>query len=32
MTERVHVREYRRIRHGAIEQVRRHTRRFPLAA
>jgi hypothetical protein len=32
MTDRVHVCEYRRVRHGAIERVRRHTRRFPLSA
>lgn len=32
MTERVLVREYRRVRHGAIERVRRHTRRFPISA
>lgn len=29
MTERVHVREYRRLRFGLVERVRRHTRRYP---
>ena len=29
MTMRVHVREYRRVRFGLVERVRRHTRRFP---
>lgn len=31
MTVRVHVREYRRVRFGAIERVRRHTRRIPFS-
>jgi hypothetical protein len=30
MIERVHVREYRRVRFGMVERVKRHTRRFPL--